>query len=448
MNARLPASAASGKFWPRASALAMTQLPLLGRVIAIVGGGPAGLFAAEQLLPLGAKVSMFDAMGSLGRKFLIAGKGGLNLTHSEPKAQFRTRYSEGGAAVSRWLDDFDADDLRAFAAGLGVPTMVGTSGRVFPADLKAAPMLRAWLRRLRASGLQVFARHRLEHISEGGALRFSTPDGAFQVSPDACVLALGGGSWAKLGSDGAWVHMLKQRGIALTPLMPSNCGFLVAWSAIFKQRAAGQAIKPCVLHFNDQTLQGEFVVTDYGVEGSAMYALSAALRRALLSASSESQGNGDAAVTLAVDVLPSHSIARIEAVLVSGQKRSLSEQLRRGLNLSGARLQLVFECTSAAERADPAQLARRLKRLPIQLTGMRPMDEAISTAGGVCLTALDENMMLTGLPGVFCAGEMLDWDAPTGGYLLTGCFASAHAAAAGVARWLRRANVESKNGNR
>ncbi len=407
--------------------------------VAVVGGGPAGLIAAERLRAAGCAVDLYEAMGSVGRKFLIAGKGGLNLTHSDPRPGFDARYRERAGEVGRWLDCFDADALRDWALGLGVDTYVGSSGRVFPNDRKAAPLLRGWVRRLREQGVAFHVHHRWTGWDDAGALRFDTPQGEGLATPDATLLALGGGSWPQLGSDGAWVPTLAARGVDLAPLQPANCGFDVDWSAHFAQRHAGAPIKPVVLHWRDadgveQALQGECVATQYGIEGSAIYAVSAILR-ALVGRN----GHAD----LALDLTPGRSEAQLQAALATPRGgRSLSEHLRRATGLHGVKAGLLREALPREALQDPARLAAAIKRLPLRLRRPRPIDEAISSAGGIRLEALDERLMLRALPGVFAAGEMLDWEAPTGGYLLTACYASGVAAAAGMRDWLdARANA-------
>jgi uncharacterized flavoprotein (TIGR03862 family) len=407
--------------------------------VAIVGGGPAGLMAAEAARAAGVDVDLYDRLGSVGRKFLIAGKGGLNLTHSEPRDTFVARYGVHRAEVSRWLDAFDADALRAWARGLGVETFVGTSGRVFPIDLKAAPLLRAWLRRLRASGVRFHMRHRWLGWNERGALRFAHDDGEVDVDADAVVLALGGASWPVLGSDGAWVETLAARGIDIAPLEPSNCGFDVAWSSHFASRHPGDPVKPVVMEWTGrdgtrERRQGELVVSSYGVEGSLIYAASAELRDSIAA-------HGSTRITL--DLAPGRDAARLERDLAAPRgSRSLSEHVRRRTGLAGVKAGLLREVLSADAMQDPKRLAAVIKALPLTLLRARPVEEAISSAGGVRFDAIDEALMLKRMPGTFAAGEMLDWEAPTGGYLLTACFASGVLAGRGAAEWAQRRNAE------
>ena len=410
--------------------------------IAILGGGPAGLMAAEVIgLAEGCgniQVDLFDAMPSLGRKFLMAGKGGMNITHAEGEDTFRSRYGARQDRISALLDAFGPDAVRAWIHGLGIATFVGTSGRVFPADMKAAPLLRAWLHRLRAAGVRLHVRHRwcaIERQANGKwSLRFATPDGDRHVAADAVVLALGGGSWAKLGSDGRWVGLLEQAGVAVAPLRPSNCGFDVGWSAHLRERFAGEPVKPVVASFTDaegivHEQQGEFVITGYGVEGSLIYALSAPLRDTI-------EKNGS--VTLSLDLLPAHDLPRvIDEVARPRGSRSLSTHLHSRLGLKGVKAALLHECLAREDFSDARKLAAAIKALPLRLVAPRPLDEAISSAGGVLFEALDERLMVNAMPGVFCAGEMLDWEAPTGGYLLTACLASGCAAGLGALAWLQ-----------
>ena len=406
--------------------------------LAVIGGGPAGLMAAEVARAAGVEVDLYDAKGSVGRKFLIAGKGGLNLTHSEPMPAFARRYREREREVAGWLRDFDADALRAWARGLGVDTFVGSSGRVFPSDLKAAPLLRGWVRRLHGQGVRFHMQHRWLGWREDEALRFATPDGEHHAHADAVVLALGGGSWPQLGSDGAWQDVLNERDVDLAPLQPSNCGFDIGWSAFFAEHHAGAPLKPVVAHWRDASgtehhLQGECVATATGIEGSLVYALSAELRDTIAR---------EGSALLQLDLAPGRDQARLrDALAKPRQRRSLGEHLRRQAGLSGVKSALLHEVLERAAMEDPDTLAATIKRLPLRLQRPRPLAEAISSAGGVRLEALDPALMLRPLPnrlppGIFCAGEMLDWEAPTGGYLLTACFASGKRAGEGAAAWL------------
>lgn len=446
----------------------MTKTPTSSQPfrIAVVGGGPAGLMAAEVLAGAGSAVAVqvYDAMPSVGRKFLLAGKGGLNLTHSEEFEPFMGRYGERRASLEPLLASFAAPQLRAWAEALGVETFVGSSGRVFPKDMKAAPLLRAWLQRLRNAGVKFFMRHRWLGWADDGALRFSSPAGEVLVQADAVLLALGGGSWARLGSDGAWVPLLAERGVPVTPLQPSNCGFDVAasrsaesaaepletrreflkelvgkgeasigWTEHFKSRFAGQPFKSVAINFTDSqgrsfSRKGEFVATATGVEGSLVYAASSLLR-------DEIAAKGQA--TFLLDLLPGKSA---EQVLLEVRhprgSRSLSSHLKSRLSLDGIKAAMLHELLDRDSINDPVKLAHAIKALPVTLVAARPLDEAISSAGGVGFEAMDAGLQLKTLTGlacpVFCAGEMLDWEAPTGGYLLTACLASGRAAGQGV----------------
>ena len=419
--------------------------------VAVIGGGPAGLMAAEVLAQHGASVDLFDAMPSVGRKFLLAGKGGLNLTHAEAFERFVQRYAARQPQLEPLLRRFGPGELRAWALDLGVSTFVGSSNRVFPVDLKAAPLLRHWLHRLRQQGVRFHMRHRWLGWSDAGALRFQTPAGNVDADADAVVLALGGASWSRLGSDGAWVDVLRQRSVDVAPLLPSNCGFDVArrsirdgegdnhdaliagWSDHVRSRFAGQPLKNVALSFTSGTgqrfhQQGEFVVTEGGVEGSLVYAASSLLRDAITA-------HGRAVVH--IDLQPQRDAAFVHAEVSRPRgSRSLATHLKSRLGIDGVKAALLHELLPREVIADPSRLAAAIKALPLTLVAARPIDEAISSAGGVRFESLDDGLMLMVRPGVFCAGEMLDWEAPTGGYLLTACFATGAAAAEGVARHL------------
>ena len=414
----------------------------MARHAAIIGGGPAGLMAAEALAEAGVRVDLFDAMPSVGRKFLLAGRGGLNLTHSEPKPAFLQRFGARQTQLAAIIDGFDADALRAWCEDLGIATFVGSSGRVFPKEMKAAPLLRAWLHRLRGSGVRLHMRHRWlgwEGVPGAGPLRFATEDGLVQVQADATLLALGGASWKRLGSDGAWAPWLEAAGVDVAPLVPANCGFDVAWSAHFRQRFAGHPVKAVIARCNTPTgvveRQGEFVATEHGVEGSLIYALSAPLRDAIAA---------EGSATLILDLAPGRDAARLTAELTHPRgSRSLSSHLQSRSGIAGVKAGLLREVLTREQHGDMPTLAAAIKSLPLRLNAPRPIDEAISSAGGVRFDSLTEDLMLHRLPGVFCAGEMLDWEAPTGGYLLTASMASGRHAGRGMLDWLGR---QGRNG--
>ncbi len=390
--------------------------------------------AAEVLIEQGFKVDLYDRMPSVGRKFLLAGKGGMNLTHTEAGPAFLTRYGNRRVQIAPMLESFGAEALRAWVHALGIPTFVGTSGRVFPTDMKAAPLLRAWLKRLRDAGVTFHMRHRWLGWDDKKTLCFTTPEGDLIVQADAVVLALGGGSWARLGSDGAWLPLLAQQGIDAAPLKPANCGFDIAWSEHFKERFAGQPLKSVIGHCididgNEIKRQGECIITSNGIEGGLIYALSAHLREQIAK-------NGSA--TLHLDLAPGKTYERVLAEVGAGRgSRSMSSHLQSKAGITGVKAGLLRECASKEDYADPTKLAQAIKALPIKLIATRPLDESISSAGGVLFEGLDAHLMAHNMPGVFCAGEMLDWEAPTGGYLLTACFASGRIAGLGAATWLK-----------
>ena len=413
--------------------------------VAIVGGGPAGLMAAEALCHAGLGIDVFDAMPSPGRKFLMAGKGGLNITHAEPLADFLGRYRGRQETMQSMLRRFGPDEIRQWMQGLGVDSFVGSSGRVFPTGMKAAPLLRAWLHRLRGDGVRLHMRHRWLDIRKatGGQheLLFATPPGEERVLADAVIFALGGGSWAKLGSDAAWTAPFARLGIPIAPLRPANCGFDVEWSTYLRERFAGQPVKNVAASCTDTDgkavrRQGEFVITHHGVEGGLIYALSAPLREAI-----EAQGSA----TLSLDLLPGRDLSLVIAEVARPRAaRSLASHLQGRLGLKGIKLALLHECLPRETFSNPQALGEAIKALPLPLRAPRPLDEAISSAGGVRFAALDEGLMLRELPGVFCAGEMLDWEAPTGGYLLTGCLSSGHAAGLAARAWLESMQSQTR----
>ena len=408
---------------------ASSHVPSAGRWLAVIGAGPAGLMAAQVAAERGLEVHVFDGMPSVGRKFLLAGVGGLNLTHAEPLPAFTTRYAQRADRLRPWLQAFGPDELRAWAAGLGITTFVGSSQRVFPTDMKAAPLLRAWLHRLRAQGVHLHMRHRWQGWADDGSLVFDTPAGRQQHSATATVLALGGASWPQLGSDGAWWPVLQSAGADLAPLQPSNCGFEVPWSEHLKQRFAGAPLKGVAVTIGDWHQAGEMVLTASGVEGSLVYAASSRLREGL---AREGQA------TFLLDLLHARSLDWVRAELAHPRgTRSLATHLKSRLKIDGAKAALLWELVPKAAQADPDQLAAYIKAMPVRVTATRPIAEAISSAGGVRFEGLDEQLMLRSRPSVFVAGEMLDWEAPTGGYLLTGCFATGRVAGQGAAAWMQ-----------
>lgn len=406
----------------------------MGSVV-IIGGGPAGLMAAEAAVAVGVTVDLYDGMPSVGRKFLLAGKGGLNLTHSEPMESFLSRYGAGLAFIEPAIRSFPPSALRAWAHELGVETFVGTSGRIFPVDLKAAPLLRVWLRRLRLNGVRFHARHRWCGWDEQGRLCFITTDGMFSVRADATVLALGGGSWPQLGSDAGWVKILSERQVPIVPLQPANCGFDVRWSDHFRAKYAGHPVKSVslVARGSDGTTirhMGEFVITVNGVEGGIVYMVSASVRDMIAV---------DGMATVWLDLAPDRTVKLLEHDLSRPRgKRTVATHLKRYAGITGVKAGLLREVVPNEVLADPVRLAAAVKSLPLTLVAPRPLEEAISTAGGLSCDALDQHLMVRSLPGVFCAGEMLDWEAPTGGYLLTACLATGRLAGGKAAKWSQR----------
>jgi uncharacterized flavoprotein (TIGR03862 family) len=400
--------------------------------VAVIGAGPAGLMAAEVLAQGGAAVTVYDAMTSAGRKFLMAGRGGLNLTHSEPLPQFLARYREAMPHLKAAIEVFPPQALRGWSEALGQETFIGSSGRVFPKAFKASPLLRAWLRRLDMMGVKLALRHRWTGWEEQGSLRFETPDGTRVVEPRATVLALGGASWPRLGSDGAWAEILAAKGVKISQLRPANSGFTVAWSEIFRDRFEGQPLKGVALTFDQHTVRGEAIITRAGIEGGAVYALSAELREAILR---------DGWATLSIALRPDAEVGELTAKLSAAKgKQSFSNFLRKAANLSPVAIGLLQESAKASGKSlaalSPADLGRLIQAVPVELNGVAPIARAISTAGGIAFGELDEAFMLRRLPGVFAAGEMLDWEAPTGGYLLQASFATGVAAGRGALKWL------------
>ena len=442
---------------------AAAVLPVLKCDVAIVGAGPAGLMAAQVLSAQGVDVHVFDGKASVGRKFLLAGKGGLNLTHSEAFEHFVQRYGASQPMLLPLLQTFGAEELRVWAQSLGVDTFVGTSGRVFPSDMKAAPLLRAWLARLRAQGVVFHMRHLWKGWGAEQALMMETPDGVVPVHAQATLLALGGGSWARLGSDGVWVPVLQSQGVEVARLQSANCGFdvgqsaemaapaqetrraflkelaglqqpaQIGWTPVFAERFAGSPLKSVAIRFmyslgRSFDRRGEFVVTATGIEGSLVYAVSSLLREEI---------NLNGCATLELDLLPAFSYEKVlQEVRHPRGARSLSSHLKGRLGLDGVKAGLLYELLGKASMQDAVKLAHAIKALPLTVVAARPIDEAISTAGGVTWDALDTQLMCRTLPGVFCAGEMIDWEAPTGGYLLTACFATGVRAAQGIQNWL------------
>ncbi len=395
--------------------------------VAIIGGGPAGLAAAERLSHDGYAVTVYDAMPTVARKFLLAGKSGLNITHSEPFERFAERFGDASPRLRAALDAFTPQEVRDWAAGLGTATFVGSSDRVFPKAMKASPLLRAWLRRLGAQGVTIRTRHRWTGFASSDLL-FETPEGEKRVASKITLLALGGASWPRLGSAAAWVAPLREKGVDIAPFRPANCGVDVAWSEAFRERFAGEPVKAVTASSASSTLPGEFVISRHGIEGSLVYAHAASLRDAL-----EREGR----VSLFLDLAPGRSPERlIRDFERQDPKASLATRLRKGAGLEGVKAALIRELDPDAGKATADALAAAIKRLPVPLLRPRPIAEAISSAGGIRWDAIDENYMLKVLPGVFVAGEMIDWEAPTGGYLLTACLATGKAAAEGMESWL------------
>lgn len=415
---------------------------MAGPRVAVIGGGPAGLMAAEVLAAGGAAVTVYDRMPSVGRKFLLAGRGGLNLTHSEDLARFLPRYGAAEPHLRAAIDAFPPDALRAWAEGLGQPTFVGSSGRVFPTAMKASPLLRAWLRRLEATDVTFKLRHRWIGWDQDGRLRFSAPAGDVSGEADATVLALGGASWPRLGSDGAWTDAMADAGIAIAPLQSANCGFLAEWSETFRDPFEGQPLKRIALTFGDRTVRGEAIVTREGIEGGAVYAISSVVRDAIAA-------NG--AAVMSIDQRPEVSVEKLaDRLSTSRGKQSFSTFLRKAAALPRVAIALLQETNPLdaprLSSLSPRELAERIKSAPLRLVGVASIAKAISTAGGIRFDAIDEHFMLTRRPGTFVAGEMIDWEAPTGGYLLQASFATGAAAARGVLAWLApAAGCEASN---
>ncbi|HWJ88626.1 MAG TPA: TIGR03862 family flavoprotein [Pelagibacterium sp.] len=403
----------------------------MNKRIAIIGGGPAGLMAAETLSAAGHAVTVFEAMPTVGRKLLMAGKSGLNLTHAEPMDEFMTRFGAARLRLEPALRDFDNAAMRKWAGGLGTETFVGSSGRVFPVAMKASPLLRAWLKRLEAQNVTILTRHRWIGF-EGDALRFETTDRRYSERFDATILALGGASWKRLGSDAAWVPWLEAEGVGIVPFRPANCGFDVGWSTHFIERFAGAPVKSVAAKSGAGTSRGEFVISQHGIEGSLAYAHSAALRDAL----------EEGPASLLLDLSPERSFERLERDLLrQPAKASFSNRLRKGAGLDAVKSALARELTDDVQRSNASELARAIKALPIPLLRPRPIDEAISVAGGVTWEAITEHFMLKNAPGVFVAGEMIDWEAPTGGYLLNACLATGRAAAQAAHAYVTQAAI-------
>ncbi|CUS40391.1 NAD(FAD)-utilizing dehydrogenases [hydrothermal vent metagenome] len=414
--------------------------PASAQRIAVIGAGPAGLMAAEHIANAGLAVDVFDAMPSVARKFLLAGIGGMNITHAEDYDTLVTRYGGAQSQLKPILDDLPPLELRAWIHALGVDTFVGTSQRVFPTDMKAAPLLRAWLHRLRSSGVIFHPRHRWtgwnNNTPQDGWV-FATPDGKVTHQFDAVVLALGGASWAKLGSDGRWCEPLAQMQVDIAPLKPTNCGFEIPWSDFIRERFAGTPLKNIAVSITDKNgnteyKKGEFVLSEYGIEGSLIYAISAPLRDLI-------DTNGEKTAEFFLDWLPNMTVEQIINKLDQPRKgMSFSNVLRKKLNLPALTNALLKECCPTLNNNNSTDVANAIKAMPMRPQQTRPIDEAISSAGGVRFNSTNNDLMLEQLPGVFVAGEMLDWEAPTGGYLLTACFATGKRAGLGVVQWLQK----------
>ena len=402
--------------------------------VAVIGGGPAGLMAAEVLAMGGAAVTVYERMPTFGRKFLLAGRGGLNLTHSEPLGPLLARYGRAEPSLRPAIEAFPPDALRAWCEALGQPTFIGSSGRVFPMAMKASPLLRAWLRRLAASGVTFRPRHRWEGWDANGSLIFAAPEGPVTARPDATILALGGASWPNLGSDGSWTGPLAEAGVEIAPLRPANCGFIARWSEMFANRFEGQPLKNVGLSAGTASIRGEALITRAGLQGTGIYALSALLRETIAA---------EGKAVLRIDLRPDIPAEKLEKRLSDTRgKPSLSNRLRKAAKLTPPAIGLLHEAARGTGKPlaamATAEIAALIKAVPVVLTDTAPIARAISTAGGITFGALEGDFMLRGRPGVFAAGEMLDWEAPTGGYLLQACFATGTATAQGALRWLKR----------